>query len=1394
MYLIFDTETTGKALDFKAPYTDLDNWPRLVQLAYQLHDGKGALLKAQNLIVKPEGFTIPYNAEKIHGISTARALKEGVPLNEVLDDFSEALTQAEVMVGHNLAGFDVPVMAAELLRTGRSADDFVAKTVRDTMTETVSFCQLPGGFGRKFKMPKLVELYKILFGEAFSDAHDAAYDVSANAKAFFALLERGVFSPADNTDVREINYEAPKLKAANFAKVKKEKDTFLERQKAEISEFIPFAHLHVHSQFSILQSPSSVKNIVAKAQEDGMTAVAITDLGNMFAAFNAVAAQQDNCKVIVGCELFMTADRHKQKFTKNAPDRRTQQVFLAQNQAGYQNLIQLCSLGFIEGHYAGFPRVDKTLIARFSDNVISLSGGLDGEIAQLFLNKGEAEAEAACQWWKETFGDNFYLELMRHGLEAEEKLNDFLLHLSKKYDIKTVATNAAFYLAQEDAFAQETLLAIKDGKTLQDKVGTRRRERRKLPNEEFYFKSQEEMNRLFADLPQALRTTQEIVEKCEPLRLKRNVLLPKFDLPKNFQSQDDYLRHLSYEGAKQRYPEITPEISKRIDFELEIISKMGFPGYFLIVQDLIRAGREMGVAVGPGRGSAAGSVVAFCTGITNIDPIKYQLLFERFLNPERVTMPDIDIDFDDRGRQAVIDFVVKKYGKKQVAQIITYGTMAAKMSIKDVARVKSLPLAEANATAKLVPDTPGTTLQKAFAQSPELKKIRNDKNSEVGEVVRLAEKLEGSVRTTGIHAAGVIIAPDELLKYIPVCTAKDADLLVTQFDGRVVEDAGMLKMDFLGLKTLTILQDALVLIKKNHNKTIDIDDISLDDEATFALYREGKTVGTFQFESPGMQKYLRELKPNSLEDLIAMNALYRPGPLQFIPNYIDRKHGREPITYPHDLLKPILEKTNGIMVYQEQIMQTAQILAGFSLGKADILRRAMGKKKFDVMAQMKTTFTEGAQKLHGIPKEKSEEIFGVMEKFAAYGFNRSHAAAYSVVAYQTGYLKANYPEEYMASVLTHSIGNLEKITFFMEECKNMGLKVLGPDVNAAFRNFGVDASRAIRFGLGAIKGAGDAAVSHIIAEREKNGAYRSIWDFMERVNLRACNKKTLESLAYAGAFDCFSDLHRAAYFCSADNETTTNIERLIRYGTHHQAEKQSLQTSLFGGSSGLEMPKPKLAETNDWDTLTKLRHEKEVVGFYISGHPLNLYALEMTHFCVPINEIEQHKNRVIGVGGIISEVTERYTKTGRPFALFSLEDYESTARLALFGEDYLKNKHQLAAKAFVYVRGEVRERYNRKGEWELSPKEVLALGDVIDKYGSFVNLRLKADVVSAEMVEKMRDLLSENKGNCKVEVTILHKKTENRLKLDFFSRTLRVKPNPDLFKNLEKLGVTCSLF
>jgi DNA polymerase III subunit alpha len=1153
-----------------------------------------------------------------------------------------------------------------------------------------------------------------------------------------------------------------------------------------------FAHLHCHTQFSLLDGAASISGMMKKAAADGMTAVALTDHGNMFGAFKFVAeADKQGLKPIVGCEFYLVQDRHRKEFSKGTRDQRFHQLLLAKNAKGYQNLSKLCSLGYIEGFYSKFPRVDKQLIERYHEGLIATSCCIGAEVPQAIIHQGPEAAEKLLQWWLNLFGDDYYIELQRHQLAdidgtgiSQEDVNQTLLGFAKKYNLKVIATNDSHYIDQKDSDPHDILLCVNTGEKKATPIGDGKGFRFGFPNNQFFFKTQAEMAKLFADVPQAIDNTQDIVGKVEKLKLKRDILLPNFPLPAEFATQDDFLKHLAFKGAQRHYGSITADIEERLNFELEIIKKMGFPGYFLIVQDFIGAARGLGVAVGPGRGSAAGSVVAYCTGITNIDPIRYNLLFERFLNPERVSMPDIDVDFDDVGRQRVIDYVVDKYGKNQVAQIVTYGSMAAKMSVKDVGRVLDFPLDETNALAKLIPERPGTTLAKAYEEVPELAQIRKGDDLRA-QILKSAEILEGSVRNTGLHAAGVIIAPADLTDYIPVCTAKDSDLLVTQFEGKVIEDAGMLKMDFLGLKTLTIIQDALKLIKKNHDQDIDIDHIPIDDPKTYELYQRGETVGTFQFESEGMRMYLKDLKPTNIEDLIAMNALYRPGPMQFIPNYINRKQGREKVEFPHPLLEGILGYTFGIMVYQEQIMQTAQILAGYSLGGADLLRRAMGKKDKEKMAKEKEKFVAGAKKIHDIPETKAAEIFGIMEKFAEYGFNRSHSAAYSVVAYQTGYLKANFPAEYMAAVLTHSMGDIDKISFFLEETRRMGLSVLGPDVNESEQVFGVNKKGQIRFGLGAVKGTGEAAVESIIGERDKEGPFKDIWDFASRLNLRAVNKKTFESLAYAGGFDSFPELHRAQYFHAPEGDLS-GLEKIIKYGGATQAEKLSTQVSLFGGAGGGAVSKPKLPPVEPWGDLMKLKFEKEVVGFYLSGHPLDQFKAEIESFCTcSVTQIENFKGQDIKIAGIVTQTQVRTSKTGKPFALFGVEDYNGSLELALFGEDYLKNQHLLAVGQFVFLRGRVQERYGQVGTWELKVNQIQLLSDIREKMAKKLEVKIDVQQINPAMLNELQRVVQANAGNCELRISLYDR--AEKVNVEAVSRRYKVQPTNDLLRQLRQM-------
>mgnify|MGYP005841823499 CR=1 FL=1 len=1136
-----------------------------------------------------------------------------------------------------------------------------------------------------------------------------------------------------------------------------------------------FTHLHCHTQYSLLDGAAQIGGLFSKAKQLDMHALAITDHGNMFGVPHFVAAaQKHGIKPIIGCEFYLAPNRHDFK-----DKTRYHQLLLAKDEIGYKNLARLCSMGFVEGYYYK-PRIDRKLLKKYSAGLIATTCCLAGEVPQAILRKSEQEAEKIFLAWLDLFGDDYYIELQRHGIKEQDVCNEVLRKWAKKHQVKVIATNDVHYVAQQDSLAQDILLCLQTGKDYQDP------NRMRFENDQFYLKSPQAMASLFQDVPEALSNTQEIVDKVQTPSLERDVLLPIFQLPPGFANQDQYLRQLTITGAKQRYGTITPELEVRINYELGIIQNMGFPGYFLIVQDFISAARKLGVVVGPGRGSVGGSVVAYCIGITNVDPIYYNLVFERFLNPERVSMPDIDIDFDDEGRQKVIDYVVDKYGKNQVAHIITFGSMAAKSAIRDVARVLSLPLDRANQMSKLVPDKLGTTLSAAFKEVPELAALKKNSHTLEGKVLGLAETLEGAARHTGVHAAGIIIAPNDLLDHIPVKIDKNSDLLVTQYDGSVVERMGLLKMDFLGLKTLSIIKDACILIEKAHGKQIDIDKLPLDDPKTFALYQRGHTIATFQFESEGMRQWLKKLQPTQFEDLIAMNALYRPGPMQFIPNFVARKHGQEKIVYPHPLVEDLLKNTHGIMVYQEQVMQTAQIVAGYTLGEADLLRKAMGKKQVEEMARQRHIFVQGANNKHAISREKALEIFGVMEKFAQYGFPRAHAAAYSVIAYQTAYLKAHYPAEYMASVLTHNQHDISKITFFMDECLRQGIPVLGPDINESQVNFDVNASQQIRFGLGAIKGAGEAAVQHIIAARKAVGSFADIFSFVEQVDSKAVNKKTLECLAMAGAFDSFPGCHRRQYVFTTPGEPTF-IEKIVQYSNQVKQEKEAAQQSLFMlDTEHAHRQKPSIPACEPYERLEKLRIEKELVGFYISGHPLDDFKVELAHFCnCNTQNVLLFKQKEVRLAGIITDYTMKYTKQGRPFALFSLEDYEGTLDLALFGEEFLKNKHMLEKGMFVYLIGMVSARYKQQDVWEVRPQKISLLSEVREKLSKKLSITLALENIHADLITQIEQTLVSYPGPCSFYVTI--EDPAEKLAVELCASSYRINPTNACLDALGKI-------
>ena len=1060
---------------------------------------------------------------------------------------------------------------------------------------------------------------------------------------------------------------------------------------------IPFVHLHVHSQYSILDGQAPVKALVDKAIGNGMRGMAITDHGNMFGIkefhdyvtkLNKKRGDDEKFKPIFGCEVYVAnKDRHEH-IDKRDIGRHL--ILLAKNLKGYKNLIKIVSHGWTEGFYS-HPRTDHSELEKYHEGIICCSACLGGEVPQLIMNGQMNQARETIQWFKNVFGDDYYLELQRHKAtvaranhETYEKqclVNDALMQFAKELDIKLICTNDSHFVNEEDADAHERLICLSTGKKLTD-------ENVMMYSKQEWFKTQEEMNEVFADVPEALQNTNKILDKVEIYSIDHAPILPDFPLPDGFDNEDDYLRYLVYEGAKERWPELDEEHRERIDFELETIKNMGFPGYFLIVQDYIRMAPKLGCTVGPGRGSAAGSAVAYCLGITKIDPMKYDLLFERFLNPDRISLPDIDTDFDDDGRAAVLNYVTEKYGAEKVAHIVTYGTMAAKSAIKDVARVEDLSVAESNRLAKFIPSSPNEmpddkngkkykiTVKNCLECFDDFRAELNNEDPRVGETIRFAEKLEGSVRNTGVHACGVIIGRDDITDWVPVSTATDSDgerIIVTQYEGGVIESTGLIKMDFLGLKNLSIIKEALANIKLNHGVDIDIENIPIDDPKTYELYCKGQTSGTFQFESAGMQKYLIELHPTCFEDLIAMNALYRPGPMDYIPQFINRKQGREPIQYDIPCMEKYLKETYGITVYQEQVMLLSRQLAGFTRGQSDTLRKAMGKKQIDKMNELETLFYEGGEK-NGHDKKVLNKIWEDWKKFASYAFNKSHATCYSWVAYQTAYLKANYPSEYMAAVLSSNLNDVDKLSKYMDECRSMGIEVLGPNINESYKSFSATKDGRIRFGLAGIKGVGASCVDSIVEERDKNGTYKDIFDFVQRINQGACNRKALESMALAGAFDDFKEIKREDFFeVNPRNESFS--ETLMRFGQRYQTSQQEMQNSLFGAFGAIEVATPAIPNAEPWSQLERLNRERDLVGMYLSAHPLDPYYIEVNYGCdTPLAEVKQHADELdkeLTMGGLVVDFQTRMGKKGGQFGILKIEDYSGSFEFMLFGNKFV---------------------------------------------------------------------------------------------------------------------------
>ena len=1252
-----------------------------------------------------------------------------------------------------------------------------------------------------------------------------------------------------------------------------------------------FVHLHVHTQYSLLDGQASVSALVDKAMKNGMKGIAVTDHGNMFGIkeftnyvnkknggpkgeikdqkkrISAIESGKVECedkeaeiaickakiaeaearlfKPIIGCEMYVARRTMDKKEGK--PDQSGYHlIVLAKNEKGYHNLIKLVSHAWTDGYYMR-PRTDRNELEKYHEGLIVCSACLGGEVPKKITQGLLDEAEEAIQWYKNLFGEDYYLELQRHkatvpranheAYPLQVNVNSHLIEYSKKYNVKLICSNDVHFVEEAHAEAHDRLICLSTGKDLDDP-------KRMLYTKQEWMKTREEMNELFADVPEALSNTLEILDKVEYYSIDHPPIMPTFAIPEEFGTEEgyrqkytekdlfdeftqdengnvvlsedaaldkikrlggydklyrikleaDYLKKLTFDGAKKFYGEpLSPEIKERLVFELHIMKTMGFPGYFLIVQDFIAAGRNMGVSIGPGRGSAAGSAVAYCLQITKIDPIRYDLLFERFLNPDRISLPDIDIDFDDDGRGEVLRWVTEKYGHEKVAHIVTYGTMATKLAIKDVARVQKLPLSESDRLAKLVPDKipeKKLNLRNAIDYVPELQAAEASPDPLVRDTLKYALMLEGNVRGTGVHACGTIICRDDITDWVPVSTADDKEtgekMLVTQYEGSVIEDTGLIKMDFLGLKTLSIIKEAVENIRLSKNIELDIDTISIEDPATYKLYSDGRTIGTFQFESAGMQKYLRELQPSTFEDLIAMNALYRPGPMDYIPDFIDRKHGRKPIEYDIPVMEKYLKDTYGITVYQEQVMLLSRLLADFTRGESDALRKAMGKKLRDKLDHMKPKFIEGGRK-NGHDPKVLEKIWTDWEKFASYAFNKSHATCYSWVAYQTAYLKANYPSEYMAAVMSRSLSNITDITKLMDECKAMGIQVLGPDVNESNLKFTVNRHGDIRFGLGAVKGVGESAVQSIVEERRANGPFKGIFDFVQRVNLNACNKKNMECLALSGGFDSFPELKREQFF-AVNSKGEVFLETLMRYGNRYQADKAAAVNSLFGGENVIDIATPEILPAERWGDLERLNRERDLVGIYLSAHPLDEYTIVLDHVCnTRMAELEDKSalvGREITMGGIVTSVRRGISKNGNPYGIAKIEDYSGSAELPFFGNDWVTFQGYLGEGTFLFIKARCQPKQWRPEELDIKITSMELLPDVKEKLVEKITILVPLSVLNSAMVAELSSLTKDHPGNTELYFKVTDR--DEKMHVDLISRPVKLSVGKELISYLKE--------
>ena len=1197
-----------------------------------------------------------------------------------------------------------------------------------------------------------------------------------------------------------------------------------------------FVHLHVHTHYSLLDGQASVSRLVDKAMKDGMKGIAVTDHGNMFGIKefinyvnkkNKGLAPEERFKPIIGCEMYV-ARRGKEKREGKQDQSGWHLIVLAKNEKGYHNLIKLVSRAWTEGYYMR-PRTDRKDLEKYHEGLIVCSACIGGEVPKKILNGQMEDAEEAVRWYKNLFGEDYYLELQRHPATVEranheayplqQQANKVMMELAKKYDIKLICSNDVHFVDEENAEAHDRLICLSTQKDLDDPS-------RMLYTKQEWMKTRAEMNELFADVPEALSNTLEILNKVETYSIDHAPIMPTFAIPEEFGTEEgyrktyteedlyneftqdengnvvmsredgeakikrlggyeklyriklegDYLAKLAFDGAKKLYGDpLTEEVAERLKFELYIMKTMGFPGYFLIVQDFIAAAREqLGVWVGPGRGSAAGSAVAYCLGITKIDPIKYDLLFERFLNPDRISLPDIDVDFDDDGRGEVLRWVTEKYGQEKVAHIITYGTMATKMAIKEVARVQKLPLPESDRLCKLVPDKLASgkklNLPNAIEEIPELQQAEASPDPLLHNTMKYAKMLEGNVRGTGVHACGTIICRDDITDWVPVSTADDKEtgekMLVTQYEGSVIEETGLIKMDFLGLKTLSILKEAVENVRLSRGIEVDIDNVPIDDPVTYKLYCDGRTIGTFQFESPGMQKYLRELQPSVFEDLIAMNALYRPGPMDYIPDFIDRKQGRKPIEYDLPVMEKYLKDTYGITVYQEQVMLLSRLLADFTRGESDALRKAMGKKLRDKLDQMKPKFISGGEK-NGHDPKILEKIWGDWEKFASYAFNKSHATCYSWVAYQTAYMKANYPAEYMAAVMSRS-KDIADVTKLMDECKAMNIRVLGPDVNESNLKFTVNKDGDIRFGLGAVKGVGETAVQSIIDERQKNGPYANVFDLVQRVNLNACNRRAMESMALAGALDSFADLKREQYFAMT-NKNEPFLDTLLRYGNRYQADQAAAFNSLFGGENMVEIATPAIPQAESWSDLERLNKERELVGIYLSAHPLDDFQIILEQVCnttmKELEDVPSLATREITMGGMVTSLRTGNSKNGNPYGIVKIEDYSGTAEIPFFGQDWVNYQGYLGERTFLYMKARCQPKRFKPEELELKITSIELLPDVKDQLLEKLTITVPLDALDKTLVMELSELTQKSPGKTELCFNIVDNGTKQAIGL-----------------------------